>query len=142
MMRCGSCSVAQLVAVLGVTGLGVGGYTYFSGDCSSCSDTTNATLVSTEGTHSCCGGEAKAALIAEGGCCSEGGDAGAVVLASETKDGESCCTSEAKVACKEGTDDCTGDGKDGCCGGCAEEKAAQDAEKVASSGNAPAGGGK
>lgn len=146
-MRCGSCSVIQLAAVLGFAGLGVGGYSYFS-DCGSCDGTaTNASLVSTETEcGGCCPGEKAEAVQlvkAEGSCCAESAEAGAaVILASETKtevkaEG-SCCTGEAKVACKNGTEGCTGDGKDGCCGGCADEKKA--AETVASSGAAPTGG--
>lgn len=144
MMRSGSCTVAQLVAVLGLTGLGVGGYTYFSGSCTGCTDEAAATLVSTETeSHGCCAAESKATLVAdkiEGGCCSEEAQGGAVVTTVAAETESSCCTGEAKTACKDGTDGCTGDGKNGCCGGCAQEKAAE-AEKVASSG-APAGGGK
>lgn len=146
-MRCGSCSVIQLAAVLGFAGVGVGGYSYFS-DCAPCgSKTENVTLaVSEDECGGCCSGEKTEAVQlvkAEGSCCTEGAEAGAmVVLASETKTEAkvegSCCTGEAKVACKNGTDGCTGDGKDGCCGGCAEEKKA--AETVASSGAAPTGG--
>lgn len=145
MMRCGSCSVAQLVAVLGMAGLGVGGYTYFSGDCSSCDDaTTEATLVSTtDDASACCSAESKAAVMAaakeSGGCCHGETEAAVTTVADTEKSG--CCAGEAKIACKHGTEGCTGDGKDGCCGGCAEELKAAEAEKVASSG-APSGGGK
>ncbi len=144
MMRCGSCTVAQLVAVLGVTGLGVGGYTYFSGNCSSCTEATNAALVSDEECSACCSGESKEAMLAaqttEGkSCCHGETQAAAVSAVAQTEEASGCCTGEAKTACKEGTEGCTGDGKDGCCGGCKEK--AEAGEAVASSG-APAGGGK
>ncbi len=143
MMRCGSCTVAQLVAVLGVAGLGVGGYTYFSGNCSSCPEATNTALVSDDVGSGCCSGESKQAVLAaqtEGkSCCQGETEAAAVTTVAQTEEASGCCTGEAKTACKEGTEGRTGDGKDGCCGGCKEK--AEAGETVASSG-APAGGGK
>ncbi len=145
MMRSGSSSVVQLIAVLGLAGLGVGGYTYFSVECSSCGDAaTEATLVTTtEDPPACCSAESKAAVLAaskeSGGCCHAETEAEVTTVADTEKSG--CCAGEAKIACKHGTEGCTGDGKEGCCGGCAEELKAAEAEKVASSG-APTGGGK
>lgn len=136
-MRCGSCSVFHLAAVLGVAGLGVGGYTYFSngGPCCGEKPAEHAALVSSDdcGT-SCCSGQEAVALKTDSACCTEG--EAPVVLAAQEPAESSCCTGEAKQACKDGTDGCTGDGKNGCCGGCEGEKA----EQAAASGAAPTGG--
>ena len=55
-------------------------------------------------------------------CCASKEAAVKTVAAEAKKEG--CCSSEAKTekVCKEGTDGCTGDGKNGCCGGCEGEK--------------------
>ena len=47
-MACCSGSLTSVIALLGLSAMGVGGYTYFSGDCGAC-----------------CGGEAEAALVVQ-----------------------------------------------------------------------------
>lgn len=82
--------------------------------------------VAAEAKSECCASKEAAVntVAAEGKteCCASKEAAVKTVAAEAKKDG--CCSSEAKTekVCKEGTDGCTGDGKNGCCGGCEGEK--------------------
>ncbi len=141
-IRFGSVSVLPLVAVLGLAGLGYGGYSFFCGSFCSQSNAPEATLASTTEapvkSGACCPGDAAevavqtVAAVTEDGCCPESKKGAAVETVALVKEGECTgqklvkegqCSSQKLV--KEG--ECTGQKSacggnascdDGCCGAC------------------------
>ncbi len=148
--RCGGTFLTPILAIAALAAAGAGGYKLING-CGSCSDkSTPAALVSTttDGPGSCslCPGEMTAcpagvqtvSATEPLSCCTEGNAAKVSAVAAVSAKPDGCCMSkgeanvktvaatEDKQACKEGTDGCSGDGKDGCCGGCDGQKKSEE----------------
>lgn len=104
--RFGASSLTALLAVAGMVGVGIAGYKAFN----SSSDAAALTPVA----DSCplLGDDCTMDKAARKSCCSS--------------HKSECSDSEAKADCKNLTDGCNGDGKDGCCGGCGDKSACCD----------------
>lgn len=143
--RIGGTFLTPILAIAGLVAAGTVGYKMLSGGCSSCVDKdVKAAVVHVAGedhgdcalctghkecestmaskSEGCCSETKTVAVEAKSECCGSKEAAVKTVAAEAKKEG--CCSSEAKTekVCKEGTDGCTGDGKNGCCGGCEGEK--------------------
>ena len=129
--RLGLSAVAPLVAVVGLVAVGVGGYNFVRNGCPlSCGDckTSDAKVVAAAATTEescplCPSAKTAATTTQEDACCSNKTEV-VQTVAQTTEAPGGCCKADKTEAkeCKQLSDGCTGDGKDGCCGGCAAEK--------------------
>lgn len=108
--RSGASSLTALLAVAGMVGIGVVGFRAISGSPESASLTKVADTCPLMGEECTMGEKRSSCCPSEAKGCDEVKECG----------DKSACDSEAKSACKGLTDGCTGDGKNGCCGGCAD----------------------
>lgn len=111
---CGS-SLTSVIALLGLSALGVGGYSYFSGDCGSCCGTEAALVAQEEQASPCCAGH-EATTVAHEGSCGEGEKTAEAITVAHTEEGKAECCSAKEGAATE----CCGSEP---CGGCCETKA-------------------
>lgn len=119
---CGGSSLTSVIALLGLSAMGVGGYSYFGGACGSCSGDATAP-VAQDVAGPCCAAHEAITVARELSCC--GAEQAAVITAANTAETNAgCCEQEAaaRPECADG----------GSCGGCSEGgKTAQTPEQIA-----------
>jgi hypothetical protein len=130
-IRCGTCSITPLVAIIGLAGLGYAGFNYIAGDC--CPDPgTTAALASTpapsDDSPCCPSGAEKTAVTAEGDHCA------ASQVTKTTANGSETCHGEAAAECPYMKEHCSGQSPENCPSPCEGETKAEGPESIAKSG--------